>query len=175
VFDALVAWKSDQYLRTGATNVFGFSWTMRLLEKVLAAPGQEFGGILSALYAGDKLVSAHLGLRSHGVMHLWFPAYDPAFGKYSPGLILLLELAKAARSLGVQRLDLGKGDTRFKTSLMTGAVSLAEGSVAVNPLVRGLRRGWHNTRTWVRSSALRGPARLAGRWTRPVRGWLAFR
>ena len=30
---------------------------------------------------GERLVAAHLGMRSRTVWHYWFPAYDPAFAK----------------------------------------------------------------------------------------------
>jgi CelD/BcsL family acetyltransferase involved in cellulose biosynthesis len=170
-FAALIDWKCAQYRRTAATNVFGFPWTVALLERVLLETGEAFAGRLSALYVGDQLVAVEYGMRSHAVHHAWFPAYNVEFAKYSPGLILMVELAKAAQRLGIERMDLGKGDTQYKTCFMSGAIPLAEGCVAPHPLLRVLRRGWRHTRAWIRS----GPLRLAGRWTRPLRGWLAFR
>ena len=38
VWQSLLIWKSDQYLRTGAVNVFAFPWTIELLERICAAP-----------------------------------------------------------------------------------------------------------------------------------------
>jgi CelD/BcsL family acetyltransferase involved in cellulose biosynthesis len=175
VFAALVEWKAGQYRRTKATNVFAFGWTTKLLERILGEAGETFAGMLSALYAGEKLLAVHLWLRSFAVLHSWFPAYDPDFGAYSPGLILLVEVAKVAEALGVQRIDLGKGAKDYKSSFMSGAIPLAEGSVAVSPWVRLVRHGWHRTRTWMRSSRWGAPARVAARWTRSLRGWLAFR
>ena len=96
-------------------------------------------------------------------------------GPYSPGLVLLVEAARAAEALGIRRIDLGKGAKDYKSSFMSGAIPLAEGCVAVSPLVRLVRSGWHRTRSWMRSSRLGGPARVAARWTRSLRGWLAFR
>jgi CelD/BcsL family acetyltransferase involved in cellulose biosynthesis len=174
VLAALIRWKSEQYLRTKATNVFAFSWTLQLLERVLDQSGEAFRGMMSALYAGPHLVAVHLGLRSHEVMNWWLPTYDRSFGQYSPGLVLLMEFSKAAQSLGIRRIDLGKGDMDYKSRLMSGASLVAEGSVAVQPFLRVLRRNWHRTRAWVRSSPLRGASRVVGRWTRPIRGWLAF-
>ena len=174
VFRTLLAWKTAQYRRTKVTNVFAFPWTVRLLERILGENGEAFAGVLSALYAGGRLATAALTLRSFGVLHGWFTAYDPDLYRYSPGLNMLTELAREAAARGVRRLDLGKGDADYKTHFMTGATPLAEGSVAVYPLVRVARAGWHRARAWARSSRFGGPARLAGRWTRSLRGWLAF-
>lgn len=175
VLETLIRWKADQYERTRATNIFRFPWTRRLLEQVLHYSAETFAGVLSALYAGPQLVAAHLGLRSYGVMNWWFPTYDRNFGQYSPGLVLLMEFAQVAPSLGIRRIDLGKGEMDYKRRFMSGSMLVAEGSVAVHPVRRLWRWHWHRTRTWLRSSPLRSAARLAGRWTRPVRGWLAFR
>jgi CelD/BcsL family acetyltransferase involved in cellulose biosynthesis len=174
-FEALLAWKSGQYRQTGVTDVFAFPWTVRLLERVLASQEEAFHGKLSALYAGGRLVAVELGLCSFGVSHGWFPAYDREFAAYSPGLILLLELVRESAARGARRYDLGKGATRYKNTFASGSVPLAEGSVARGPLLRLARRGWLRARDWARSSPLGAPARAAGRWTRSLRGWLAFR
>jgi hypothetical protein len=87
-------------------------------------------------------------------------------------LILLVELAKAAESLGLKRLDLGKGLFQSKASFMSGAVLVAEGSVSLSTLGRWTRRFWYQTRGWLRSSFLSEPIR---RLSRPFRGWLTFR
>jgi CelD/BcsL family acetyltransferase involved in cellulose biosynthesis len=174
VLAALLRWKADQYVRTGAVNIFTYPWTVGLLDRVLAQATEAFAGRLSALYAGSHLVAAHLGLCSGGVLHWWFPTYDRNFAPYSPGLVLLLELARASAALGIRRIDLGKGEMDYKVRLMSGVTPVAEGSVSLAPLRRALRHGWQRTRAWVRSSSMGGPARLVGRWTRPLRGWLTF-
>ena len=50
------------------------------------------------------------------------------------------EIARAAPALGVRRYELGKGMEDYKLSLMSAATPLAEGSVALNPLVRNAAR-----------------------------------
>ena len=125
----LVRWKSDQYARTGVVNVFSFRWVEEVLERVHSMESKAFAGPLSVLYVGDEIASAHLGLRSSSVWHWWFPSYDPRLARYSPGILLLLKLAESAASGGIARLDLGKGDARYKESLMTGAAPLLEGRV----------------------------------------------
>jgi CelD/BcsL family acetyltransferase involved in cellulose biosynthesis len=174
-FAALLEWKVAQYHDTAATNVFSFPWTVRLLEHILGTSREAFAGMLSALYVGDRPAAVHCGMRCGSILHYWFPAYDTELSKYSPGLVLLIEMARAADALGVRRIDLGRGASEYKSSLMSGAIPLAEGTVAVSSPVRALRVGWQRTRAWVKSSALAAPARVVGRLTRPLRGWLALR
>jgi len=174
VFAQLLEWKSAQYLRTGYTNVFGFEWTVELLRRVVAEPSPEFRGALSALYAGDHLVAVDLALHAGPIRHSWFPAYDPEFSRYSPGCVLLVEIARAAESLGIRRIDLGKGDDTRKRCFASGVIPLAEGTVECQPLARLLRGSWRQTRDWVHSSPFVAPVKLAASLARPVREWFEF-
>ncbi len=88
VFSALARWKGEQYIRTGLANLFETPWIVALLESIRSAQGAQFSGMLSALYFGDRLAAAHLGMRSGEVLHAWFPAFDPELSRYSPGTIL---------------------------------------------------------------------------------------
>jgi CelD/BcsL family acetyltransferase involved in cellulose biosynthesis len=114
-------------------------------------------------------------MRSYGVLHRWFPAYDPALGQYSPGRILLVELAKAAGAHGIGRIDRSKGLQQDKTSFMSGTVDVAEGTVTCRPLTRMLHRTWHGARELARVPVFGTPARLAARASRPLRRRLMFR
>ncbi len=175
ILATLLRWKRDQYRRTRVTDVFAYSWTVQLLERIVGEQKESFTAILASLYFADRLVAIELMLRSYDVLHGWFPAYDPAYGHYSPGKILVFELARAMPSHGLRRYHMGKGEAQHKNSFANGAIPLAAGSVALHPLGRMLRHGWHRTRNVVHRSRLLAPARLLGRWTRPLRGWLAFR
>jgi CelD/BcsL family acetyltransferase involved in cellulose biosynthesis len=141
--ESLLAWKSEQYRRTGAADAFGVRWTGELLRRLMNLQGAEFAGVCSVLRAGDRVVAVHAGMRSVRVLHWWFPTYDPAFARYSPGIILLLRVAEALAAAGVRSVDLGKGDAQYKRSLMTGAAELREGFVELPSLLakaRSLRR-----------------------------------
>ena len=113
--------------------MLAFDWTVALLERVLAARGEAFSGMMSALYMGDVLAAVLLSMRSYGVAHAWFSAYRPNFAPLSPGLILWLELARLYPQLGIRRIDMGKGPEEYKTHLMSGAIDVAEGSVDFRP------------------------------------------
>jgi CelD/BcsL family acetyltransferase involved in cellulose biosynthesis len=125
----LLAWKSRQYRKTGWRDLFALKWGRSLVEQIHATQSQSFAGMLSLLYAGDNLVAGHLGMRSRSVWHYWFPAYDPHFAKYSPGLSLLLKMAEHAPQIGLRTIDLGTGLTLYKRRLMNASVSVAEGSL----------------------------------------------
>jgi CelD/BcsL family acetyltransferase involved in cellulose biosynthesis len=174
VLATLLRWKSEQYRQTRVTDVFAYPWAVQLVERVVRESTPAFAGNLSALYFGDRLAAIELMIRSHNVLHGWFPAYDRSLARYSPGVILTFELARAMSSLGLRRYHMGRGESRHKCTFATGAIPVGGGSVALHPLGKLLRQGWHQTRERVRSWWALAPARLLGRWSRPLRGWLAF-
>jgi CelD/BcsL family acetyltransferase involved in cellulose biosynthesis len=173
-YTQLLAWKSAQYLRTGLADVFSFPWTMALLQTLREHRGTEFSAPLSVLWAGDRLVAASLSLRSRGVLHCWFNAYDPELAAYSPGVLFLLQLAEQAEALGIQTIDLGRGDERYKLSLASRCEVVCEGSLVSPSLAIWLRNGWRNARDWVKESPLKNTAALPGRLLKPVRQWFAY-
>lgn len=125
----LLVWKSAQYQRTAAVDIFRFDWVRDVVRRVHATSGAAFAGLLSVLYAGSRPVAMHLGIRSASVWHSWFPAYDPAYASYSPGTVLLARMAEAAPGLGVGAIDLGKGDALYKRRFANSHVQLAAGVV----------------------------------------------
>ena len=71
----------------------------------------------------------HFGLRSQRVFHYWFPVYDPAYGKYSPGLVLLMAIVEASAAHGLLQIDLGAGQQEYKRRLATAERTLLGGSI----------------------------------------------
>ncbi|AXG82527.1 GNAT family N-acetyltransferase [Streptomyces paludis] len=131
----LMAWKSAQYRRTGRRDRFAQVWISVLVRRLAATRAPDCAGVLSVLYVADRPVAAHFGLRSRTVLSCWFPAYDPEFAKYSPGLILHLRMAEAAAGAGIGLLDLGRGAAEYKDALKTGGLRVYEGA-AVRPGAR---------------------------------------
>jgi CelD/BcsL family acetyltransferase involved in cellulose biosynthesis len=174
VFRLLRKWKSDQYVRTGLVDVFGFEWTVALLERLRTLDSERLGAPLSVLRVGGKPACIALSLRSRGVLHCWFVAYDLDLAQYSPGQIFFLRFAEAAAALGVTKIDLGKGDERYKWSLASGGIPVWEGTVGSPSLSLWLRNTWRRTRDWVNNSSLRETARLPARLIQPVREWFAY-
>lgn len=171
----LLRLKSAQYTRTNLVDLFGFDWTVQLLERIHETRTQSFAGVLSALYAGDHLVAAHIGMRSCSVWHHWFPVYDTSFGQYSPGIILLLKMAESAETMGIVTIDMGKGTPEYKRRQATGSVPIAEGSVEVSSALSSIRNLNDRVETWIRRTPLLVPARIPGRLFRRIQCRLKYR
>lgn len=131
VLRTLTEWKSAQYRRTGRSDRFAQSWINELVRQLFHTGSPQFAYLLSVLYVDDVPVAAHFGLRSERVFAQWFPAYDPAYAKYSPGLILHLRMAEAAAADGIAYMDLGRGQKQYKDSLKTRELTVSEGWVAL--------------------------------------------
>lgn len=154
-FERLLALKRAQYVRTGGPtdDLFADPRHAAVVRALFETRGDGFAGTLSALWAGDRLVAAHFGLRAGQVLHWWFPAYEPAFARYSPGLLSLLGLIEAAADAGLERIDLGKGDEPYKLRFANGAAELAEGCLDVAGPAAALERELANTRARCRELA----------------------
>lgn len=175
VLRQLVTWKSQQYLRTGAVDVFAFGWTVELLQNLLSEPPATLRPVLSALYYADTLVAVQLSLQWQDVLHHWFPAYDPSHARLSPGMGLMYELLQRADSLGFRRVDLGKNNLPYKSSLGTDYFSVAKGSIATTPVARAWRSGVYGLRRCRSIGWMKRPYEIAGRYVRPVQGWIVMR
>lgn len=173
-FESLLQWKSRQYRATNVTDVFSYDWTIDLLREIWKQQSESFQGVLSVLYAGERPVAAHFGMRSHDVLHWWFPAYDRQFADYGPGRVLLTLAAQQCGSHGINKIDLGRGVAKYKSLVMSGAAEVAVGSVDLRPVARCLRNSWRQTREWVRNSPLYRPARIPGRIIHRISEWMEF-
>lgn len=125
----LLGWKSAQYRRTGRADRFAHRWIVELVETLFATRNEGFSGLFSVLYAGDAPVAGHFGLRSPQILPAWFPAYDHDVARYAPGLLLHLELIRAAADDGIEQIDFGRGAKEYKEWLKTGDITVAEGRV----------------------------------------------
>ncbi|HEY6608572.1 MAG TPA: GNAT family N-acetyltransferase [Candidatus Limnocylindria bacterium] len=173
VLAALRGWKRAQRERTRTSDPLDEAWAELTVANCLATDSPSFAGVLSALYAGDELVAAHLGLRSRETLHIWFPTYNPAHESYSPGLILMYELFRAAADVGIGRVDFGKGPARYKSSWMTGEETVAEGSVDLHAIGRLVSGASYSSRRWLRRAGIASLVREPRR--RVTQGWRRLR
>ncbi|MEU7856486.1 GNAT family N-acetyltransferase [Nonomuraea sp. NPDC049141] len=130
VLRTLLAWKSDQYRRTGRVDRFAQPWIVELIDLMFAEKSADFSGVLTMLYAGDVPVAGHFGLRTATTLVGWFPAYDTEFARYSPGIVHHLQMAEAAAAAGLHMVDMGKGGKEYKDWLKSGVLYVAEGRVS---------------------------------------------
>jgi CelD/BcsL family acetyltransferase involved in cellulose biosynthesis len=157
LLDEVIRLKRGQYAATGARDYFDDPRHRELLHRLLPMNSPRFGGILSSVHAGDHLIAAHFGLRSDRVLHWWFPVYDPAFRHLAPGWILLRELIAAAPGLGIERIDLGRGDDEYKRRAKTGESVVSQGVVSRSAVRQTVRRARASALESVRSSSI-GPS-----------------
>jgi hypothetical protein len=139
--DLVIDWKTAQYQRTGVANALALPHTRAILDQIRTTQTPEFAGLMSVLFAGDRPVAAHFGMRSRSVWHYWFPVYDAGLAAYSPGLLLVLMMIKECAGLGIRRLDFGAGEGEHKRRFMTGARDLAYGEVDARAWRRWRRGG----------------------------------
>jgi CelD/BcsL family acetyltransferase involved in cellulose biosynthesis len=123
--DRVIELKREQYSSTGARDHFADAVQRDLLHRLL----RDGLGVLSTVHAGPHLLAAHFGIRSGSVLHWWFPVYAKKFGPLSPGWVLLREVVMAAPSLGITRIDLGRGEDDYKRRAMTGSSTVCIGAV----------------------------------------------
>lgn len=111
----LVTMKENQYKRTGKCQAPLFDKkNVALLHALVNSKNINCQGVLSSLRSGDRLIAAHLGLRCHNMLHVWFPVYDHDFARYSPGRILNRKIIEHGKANGVDVFDRGEGDTPAK-------------------------------------------------------------
>jgi CelD/BcsL family acetyltransferase involved in cellulose biosynthesis len=175
VFSTLCNWKREQYKKTGVLDVLGMQWVRELLERILEFRGPEFSAMMPVLYAGDRVLAICYLLRSGNVLHSWFPAYDREAARHSPGMELNLEILRAAPALGISRVDLGKGQEDYKSTLQSGAAHVSEGTIDRSLLKTSARSAWWAVRTRLQSSPLRKVLKYPARKVSHLRGWLALR
>lgn len=181
ILDQVLEWKSQQYRRTGRRDVFARPGMKRLVHDLLDLDGPETLAPLAVLRAGDEIVAAHLGLRSPTVLAWWFPVYATRFARYSPGLVLTLELLRAMPDQGLALLDLGKGEESYKDRLANARIPILSGAVSRDRVTAGIdaARRWPAaaTKTFLRENpavrekvrAVRGRvAALRTTWTEPA-------
>lgn len=152
-FATLLKWKRSQLQQSGGNDTFRHRWVVELMDRLRHTQTEDFAGLLSALYAGERLIAVKMSLRCRDVISSWIPTYDAELGKYSPGLILHLEHARQAAEMGVRRIDLGRGYNQLKASLMNGSIPLALGTVESRAVSRLLTATWYRARRLAHSSS----------------------
>jgi CelD/BcsL family acetyltransferase involved in cellulose biosynthesis len=128
-FDQLIAWKRAQYATTGQTDIFEAGWPLDVVQDLFRSEDPDYRATLFTLHVDEKLIAAHLALCTPTVAHAWFIAHDDVFGRYSPGVILISDVARWAAVRGMAELDMGPGDYRFKLSLANRTRDVSHGFV----------------------------------------------
>lgn len=164
VFGTLLEWKALQRKETRSPNVLDLPWARAFAARLVEQKDRCFGGVLSALWFGDTLAAAQLSIRSRRVLHYLIPAYNIELGRYSPGIVCLVHVARAcAGAEGIERIELGIGDDRFKRRSCSDEKRLAIATVTVGPTVGAAFRTADRVRSWSRDSRVGGAVRATRR------------
>ena len=172
---SVVAWKRAQRRETGTFDVMQFAWVRNFLSEMHQVRTETFSGVLNSLYVGDQLVAVHLGMQTPTALAIWFQAYNREFAKYSPGSILLMEVARGAAERGVRRVELGSGTESWKPSFASSGFATSSGTWDRHPWRQKAWNAWYwlrrQARPFLTGPTIRGPKRLL----RSLQLWTAMR
>ena len=132
-FETLLAWKRRQIAESGLHDFLGVDWARALMRRLYDTRG-DFEGLMISLYAGDRLVAAHFGVRLGGWFHPWIGAVDPGLKAYSPGLVHQIEAIGAMTGLGLRIYDLGASNDHWKQMFAMDRVEVSSGLATATSL-----------------------------------------
>jgi len=115
--NALIESKRRQYQAGGVPDSFAEEWKRKTLQQLCDTSQPNCRGVLSTLHAGDQWIASHFGMLGGGVLHLWFPVYNPEYARYSPGRLLLHHLVQSCTEHAFHTIDRGEGDTPRKREI----------------------------------------------------------
>jgi len=147
VIDQLLDWKNERVRQQGFASKLDEAWVRALALHLQTAASDSFSGAISTLYAGEKLLAAHIGMYNTSVLASWVPSHSKEYEAYSPGMLLTLELIRSAHQRGIRRIDLGRGENPLKLRLSNDQVMLAVGSVETRSSRRLFNHGRERLRT----------------------------
>lgn len=137
--DRLIALKRSQYQRSGRHDIFACGWTEDLLRLLLESRDPAFGGVLAVLTAGDEPIAYEYSLYAGGHYHFWFPAYELAYARYSPGILLSLDTMREMSGAGYRTFDFAHAGEPYKKYFCNRAGRLFEGAVGRDDIKGALR------------------------------------
>jgi len=175
VLERLIDLKRSKYQRSNTFDILSVEWASNLIRTIGSVNQPGFKGILSALYAGDQLAAVHFGMLTENILHYWFPVYDPAFRRYSPGTELLLEVARVASNQGITKVDLGYGDDAYKFRFCNGRDVVSCGQITSSMIHFQLARNRYFLRQKLKAIPMKPLAKEVLRSVFPSYGQWNFR
>jgi len=133
VMDWIIGLKREQYQKTGLHDIFNCGWTRELLVNLASLPDENYGLRAGVFRHEGKLVAAEISLVDKGSVHLWFPAYDPAYYRYTVGIVLTMAIIRHLAPLGYTSFDFGTGGEDYKSPMTVHAGECLEGSLQYAP------------------------------------------
>jgi len=125
LLDHLVALKRKQYVRTGHHDIFSCPWTKELLQALMEQDG-SYGASMAIKIGGGKRVAFEYALHDGTTYHFWFPAYEPEFSRFSPGILLTLDTMNEMANRGYKVFNFGQSGAAYKNYFCNDAITLRE-------------------------------------------------
>lgn len=147
--DRLLKWKSDKF---GQGQAYPAS-VVATLRHFLDLQEGSVVGVLSMLKAGDSLVAVHFGVKVGSLLYYWFPGFDPAFSKYTPGWLLVWHLLKHLPDTGCDVMDFGPGGEGYKEYFANEFLDVGTGIVEASALRASINRGLDRSEAAIRRIA----------------------
>lgn len=162
--EQLIALQRRQLAETGRHNVLDPHWVSAMLDGLQTMALPHLKTTLSTLTAGDRLIAGELNIYSEHYMIGWIAAFNPEFGRYSPGNLLTYNIIKNMQQHGLTFYDAGPGNDQYKRYLANQLVPLVDGVfVAAAPgrsnLTQFARTRWATVED-------KAPARIANTMTK---------
>jgi CelD/BcsL family acetyltransferase involved in cellulose biosynthesis len=167
-FARLIELKRAQFAATGQTDIFAAGWPLRLVEQLFETKTTGFGGVLFTLHIGDQLAAAQFDLVGGKTVHAWIIAHEPAFERFSPGLLLFQDILRWMDDEPYERLDLGYGDYRFKRELANTQRPLSHGFVGAPSAASLVREAAYRVRNAAEALPLGPVSDLPGKAMRRI-------
>ena len=117
------------------------------------------------LKAGDRLTAIEYSLHAGDRYHFWFPAYQPALARCSPGILLTMDTMQQGCAQGYRVFDFGFGGEGYKKYFCNATQSVREAVVlrpGVGAMLSDAAVGLLNTAGGGRGERLRTSVRR--RW-----------
>ena len=179
LLELAITWKRQQYQRTNILDLFTPTWTrdlMRILHRQdtggrgASLVDSATRGFLSVLRAGDQVVAMHYGMIENGLLHYWFPTYDPAYSKYSPGTALFKEIASQAEFNGIHAIDMGYGEQPYKRKQTDTITTVRQGCVSGSKSYLAYRRSMKSVSSWAHRMPMKSRLKSLVRSIKPTAG-----
>jgi CelD/BcsL family acetyltransferase involved in cellulose biosynthesis len=122
------------------------------LDSLVGTGPHGLKGLASGLYAGDERVAAHFGLVYGGVLHYWFPGFNPEFSRFTPGFLLVYDLITNLERMGASILDFGPGGEGYKQYFCNDELPIASGGIEIFSRFTLARKCRRQVETAVRST-----------------------
>ncbi len=110
-------------------------------------------GLLSVMRAADKDITYLFSLKFNDLLYYWFPAFEPQYQKYSPGIIMLWLLIQDLKDLNCTKIDFGPGSQSYKEYFANRRIKVVSGRLDAHESVAVARRFYRYIRRRVRASS----------------------